>query len=134
MKKLLGLFLFLASCSPAIAETTQDHYKEVIIKKPYTVEVCMDTGGSGNGKSDIPNFLEGAVIGGALGNNIKGEQGGGAIGAFLGGVLNTERNKGSAGPQCRTETRYEEQRQTIYSHSTVTFIHEGVQRTLRFNK
>ena len=134
MKKILGSILLLASCSPAIAETTQDHYKEVIIKKPYTVEVCMDTGGSGNGKSDITNFLEGAVIGGALGNNIKGEQGGGAIGAFLGGVLNTERNKGSAGPQCRTETRYEEQRQTIYSHSTVTFIHEGVQRTLRFNK
>ena len=89
MKKILGSILFLASCSPAIAETTQDHYKEVILKKPYTVEVCMDTGGGGNGKSEIQNFLEGAVIGGALGNNIKGEQGGGAIGAFLGGVLNT---------------------------------------------
>ena len=126
--------MFLASCSPAIAETTQDHYKEVIIKKPYTVEVCMDTGGSGNGKSDITNFLEGAVIGGALGNNIKGEQNGGAIGAFLGGVLNTERNKGSTGPRCQTETRYEEQRQTIYSHSTVTFTHNGRQHTLRFNK
>ena len=106
----------------------------MILKKPYTVEVCMDTGGGGNGKSEIQNFLEGAVIGGALGNNIKGEQGGGAIGAFLGGVLNTERNKGSTGPRCKTETRYEEQRQTIYSHSTVTFMHEGVQRTLRFNK
>lgn len=126
--------MFLASCSPAIAETTQDHYKQVIIKKPYTVEVCMDAGGSNNGKSDITNFLEGAVIGGALGNNIKGEQGGGAIGAFLGGVLNTERNKGSAGPRCQTETRYEEERQTIYSHSTVTFVHEGTQHTLRFNK
>tara|TARA_B110000977_G_C11087544_1_gene495341 strand:- start:2690 stop:3094 length:405 start_codon:yes stop_codon:yes gene_type:complete len=134
MKKTIGLsFLFLASCSPAIAETTQDHYKQVIIKKPYTVEVCMDAGGSNNGKSDITNFLEGAVIGGALGNNIKGEQGGGAIGAFLGGVLNTERNK-TSGPRCQTETRYEEERQTIYSHSTVTFVHEGTQHTLRFNK
>ena len=120
--KYLGLSVALmALASPAKAETTQDHYKEVIIKKPYTVEVCMDTGGSGNGKSDITNFLEGAVIGGA-------------IGAFLGGVLNTERNKGSTGPRCQTETRYEEQRQTIYSHSTVTFMHNGKQRTLRFNK
>jgi len=133
-KTLVGSILFFASCSPAVAETTQDHYKEVILKKPYTVEVCMDTGGGGNGKSEIQNFLEGAVIGGALGNNIPGEQGGGAIGAFLGGVLNTERNKAPAGPRCKTETRYEEQRQTIYSHSTVTFMHEGVQRTLRFNK
>ena len=133
--KYLGLSVALmALANPAKAETTQDHYKEVIIKKPYTVEVCMDTGGSGNGKSDITNFLEGAVIGGALGNNIKGEQNGGAIGAFLGGVLNTERNKGSAGPRCQTETRYEEQRQTIYSHSTVTFTHNGRQHTLRFNK
>ena len=46
----------------------------------------------------------------------------------------TSNNKGSAGPRCQKETRYEEQRQTIYSHSTVTFIHEGKQHTLRFNK
>jgi hypothetical protein len=118
----------------AYAETTQDHYKEVIAQHPYTVEVCTQGSGATNGKSDITNFLEGAIVGGALGNNIKGENNGGAIGAFLGGVLNTERNKGSAGTQCRTETRYNETRQTIYSHSTVTFTHEGRQYNLRFTK
>ena len=109
------------------AETTQDHYKQVIIKKPYTVEVCTE----GNGKSDLNNFLNGAIIGGIIGNNIPGEKGGGALGAIVGGALNTESNKGN---QCRKETRYEEEYREVYSHSTVTFKHNGREYTLRFNK
>ena len=109
------------------AETTQDHYKQVIVKKPYTIEVCTE----GNGRSDLNNFIEGAIIGGIIGNNIPGEKGGGAIGAILGGALNTESNKS---PQCRRETRYEEEYKEVYSHSTVTFTHNGRQYTLRFNK
>ena len=117
----------LLIATPAIAETTQDHFKQVIIKKPYTVEVCTE----GNGKTDLDNFLTGAIIGGAIGNNIPGEKNGGATGAILGGILNTERNKS---PQCRTETRYDEETQTVYSHSTVTFTHEGRSYTLRFQR
>jgi len=125
MKKLFLMSLLVAT--PAIAETTQDHFKQVIIKKPYTVEVCTE----GNGKTDLDNFLTGAIIGGAIGNNIPGEKNGGAAGAILGGILNTERNKS---PQCRTETRYDEETQTVYSHSTVTFTHEGRSYTLRFQR
>ena len=120
----MALILFTGS---AYAANVQDHYKSVIVPKPYSVQVCTE----GNGKSDLSNFLEGAIIGGAIGNNIPGEKGGGAIGAFLGGVLNTEQNKA---PQCRMETRYEEERKEMYSHSTVTFTHEGRQYTVRFNK
>ena len=127
MKKILPAMVLIAGCSPAIAETTQDHYKQVIVKKPYTIEVCTE----GNGKSDLNNFLEGAIIGGAIGNNIPGEKNGGAIGAFLGGVLNAENNKGN---QCRKETRYEEEYREMYSHSTVTFQHNGRTYTLRFQK
>jgi len=127
MKKILTAMVLIAGCSPAIAETTQDHYKQVIVKKPYTIEVCTE----GNGKSDLNNFLEGAIIGGAIGNNIPGEKNGGALGAFLGGVLNTENNKT---PQCRRETRYEEEYKEVYSHSTVTFTHNGRTYNLRFQK
>lgn len=119
--------LAMAGCSAAIAEETQDHYKTVIMKKPFTVEVCEE----GNNKSDLENFITGAIVGGAIGNNIPGEKNGGATGAILGGLLNSERNKG---PKCRTETRYEEEQKTVYSHSTVTFRHEGRQYTLRFTK
>ena len=111
----------------AQAQTVQDHYKNVIIKKPYSVQVCTE----GNGKSDLTNLLEGAIIGGAIGNNIPGEDGGGAMGAIIGGLLNSENNKGQ---QCRTETRYDEEYQSVYSHSTVTFYYNGRQYTLRFNK
>ena len=72
MRKLCTLGLILLS-STAMAETTQDHYKNIIIKKPYTVEVCTQ----GNGKSDLDNFLTGAIVGGAIGNNIPGEKNGG---------------------------------------------------------
>ena len=117
----------MAGSGLAQAQTVQDHYKNVIVQKPYTVQVCTE----GNGKSDITNLLEGAIIGGAIGNNIPGENGGGAMGAIIGGILNSENNKGQ---QCRTETRYNEEYQNIYSHSTVTFYHDGRQYTLRFNK
>lgn len=123
---LFGLSVF-AFTNIANAETVVDHTKTIINQIPYTVEVCTE----GNGKSDIQNLLEGAIVGGAIGNNIPGENNGGALGAFLGGVLNTERNKGQ---QCRTETRYNEEVMTVYSHSTITFYHEGRQYTLRFQK
>ena len=129
----LATLLVLSTCNYAVASphtNIQDHYKEVIVKKPYTVEVCVQ-GGNGNGKSDITNFLEGAIVGGAIGNNIPGEKGGGALGAFLGGVLNAEKNKG---PQCRTETRYEEEYKEVYSHSVVMFTYEGRVYKVRFQK
>jgi len=117
----------MAGSGLAQAQTVQDHYKNVIVQKPYTVQVCTQ----GNGKSDLSNLLEGAIIGGAIGNNIPGEDGGGAMGAIIGGLLNSENNKGQ---QCRTETRYDEEYQNVYSHSTVTFYYNGRQYTLRFNK
>ena len=128
MKKiLLTTLIMVAGCSPAIAANVQDHFKQVIVQKPYSVQVCTQ----GNGQTDLKNFLEGAIIGGAIGNNIPGENGGGALGAFLGGVLNTEQNKGN---QCRMETRYEEEYKEVYSHSTVTFTHGGRTYSLRFRK
>lgn len=131
MKTLIIATGLILLSTTAYAQNITDHYKTVIVQKPYTVEVC--TQGKGNNKSDITNFLEGAIVGGAIGNNIPGEKNGGALGAFLGGVLNTERNK-DKGPQCRTETRYEEEQQTIYSHSTITFTYEGKQQSLSFKK
>ena len=117
----------MAGIDFARAETVQDHYKNVIVKRPYSVQVCTQ----GNGKSDLENLLEGAIIGGAIGNNVPGEDGGGAMGAIIGGLLNSEKNKGQ---RCQVETRYEEEYQNVYSHSTVTFYYNGRQYTLRFNK
>jgi len=132
MRKLCTLGLILWS-STALAETTQNHFKTVINKSPYQVEVCEDVAVSGDKTADV---LTGAIIGGALGNNSKGEQNGGAIGAILGGMLGHANSSATGGTQrqCVVETRYNEESVEVYSHSTVTFTHEGRTYTLRFSK
>ena len=109
----LGAIGFIAACfvvNSVKADTTvQDHYKNVIQKKPYSVEVCYQ--GSGDKTGDT---LLGAIIGGAIGQNITKDLPNGNI--------------------CRTETRYNEESRTVYSHSTITFVYEGKQYKLNFKK
>ena len=126
--------LLLASCHPALAEPfVQDHFKNVISKTPYNIEVCTNQQASGDKTGDA---LAGAIIGGIIGNNIKGEKDGGAIGALLGGMLGHSNSDAVGGTKrvCNVETRYNEVAQTVYSHSTVTFEYQGRQYILRFNK
>ena len=114
----------MSRCGYANAASTMDHFKEVIYKKPYSVEVCSDVSTSGDKTGDA---IKGAIIGGLLGNNIKGEEHGGAAGAVIGAMLGHANSNATGGSKtvCKMETRYNEERQTIYSHSTVTFTHEG---------
>jgi len=50
--------------------------------------------GEGASAGDV---ITGAIIGGIIGNNIKGEKGGGAAGAVIGGILGAEKNKNKQG-------------------------------------
>ena len=81
-------------------------------------------------------MIKGALLGGLIGNNIKGEQNGGAAGAVIGAMLGHSQSKATGGTQrrCQWETRYNETRQTVYSHSLVTFTHDGKTHQLRFQK
>tara|TARA_R100000734_G_C3318430_1_gene112566 strand:- start:643 stop:1047 length:405 start_codon:yes stop_codon:yes gene_type:complete len=132
-KLLLVPILVMSGCGYANAASTMDHFKEVIYKKPYSVEVCSDVSTSGDKTGDA---IKGAIIGGLLGNNIKGEEHGGAAGAVIGAMLGHANSNATGGSKtvCKVETRYNEERQTIYSHSTVTFTHEGKEYTVRFQK
>ena len=132
-KLLLVPILVMSGCGYANAASTMDHFKEVIYKKPYSVEVCSDVSTSGDKTGDA---IKGAMIGGLLGNNIKGEEHGGAAGAVIGAMLGHANSNATGGSKtvCKMETRYNEERQTIYSHSTVTFTHEGKEYTVRFQK
>ena len=130
---LLLPLMLLATCSPAIAADIVDHNKVVIEQTPYYVEVCRDEQRSGDKTGDM---LKGAIIGGVLGNNIKGEQDGGAIGAIIGGMLGHSNSDATGGTErvCSRETRYKETERIVYSHSTITFMHRGVTYNLRFQK
>ena len=119
----LGAIGFIASCfvinSVKANSTVQDHYKEVIQKKPYQVEVCYEARGDKTGDT-----LLGAIIGGAIGQNItKDLPDGATAGAIIGGILGNQNSTASGGVKCRYETRYNEQQKTIYSHSTISFIY-----------
>jgi len=123
----------MVTASPTNAETVVDVTKQIINKTPYQVEVCYDQQVSGDKTGDA---LIGAIIGGALGNNIKGEEDGGAIGAVLGGMLGHANSNATGGTRrvCNVETRYNEEVATVYSHSIVSFVHEGKEYQLKFQK
>ena len=136
MKHILYTFaLAIAVSTPAFAQNTQvqDHYKNVINKSPYNVEVCYDRTVSGDKTGDA---VKGAIIGGILGNNIKGENNGGAIGAIIGGMLGHSNSTATGGTQrrCVMETRYKETSARVYSHSTITFSYEGRTHRVNFQK
>ena len=126
----------LAWCDVSLAsENTQvqDHYKNIIYKTPSQVEVCYDRNVSGDKTGDA---LKGAIIGGILGNNIKGEKDGGAIGAIIGGMLGHSNSGAIGGTKrvCQVETRYSEESKRVYSHSTISFIYEGKSYRVNFKK
>jgi uncharacterized protein YcfJ len=120
--------------SPTKAETVTDVTKRVIQKTPYQVEVCQEQSVSGDKTADT---LMGAIIGGAIGNNVtKNVDNGGAVGALLGGMIAHNNSKATGGTRqvCRFETRYNEEEKVIYSHSVVTFTYMGRTYSLSFQK
>jgi len=125
-------FTFIANSVKADTQV-QDHYKNIIYKTPSQVEVCYDRQVSGDKTGDA---LKGAIIGGILGNNIKGEKDGGAIGAIIGGMLGHSNSNASSGTKrvCQVETRYTEESRRVYSHSTISFIYEGKSYRVNFKK
>jgi uncharacterized protein YcfJ len=82
------------------------------------------------------DMLKGAIIGGIIGNNVGDIKNGGAAGAILGGIIGHNNSTATGGTRqvCRVETRYTEAPMTVYSHSTVTFTHNGKTYTVRFQK
>lgn len=124
----------LLTALPASAQSVVDVTKQVINKTPYEVEVCTNRTVSGDKTGDT---LMGAIIGGAIGNNVtKNVDNGGAVGALIGGMLAHNNSKATGGTArfCTVETRYNETVSTVYSHSIVTFTHEGKTYSLKFNK
>ena len=65
--------------------TVQDHTKTVIKRTPFNVEVCSEVNVQGDKTKDT---LLGAIIGGAIGQNItKDLPDGATAGAIIGGIL-----------------------------------------------
>ena len=132
---LIAIFFvcLVASCTPAIASDVEDIYTTRYIDVPHTQQVCEDVYHGGDKSGDM---LRGAIIGGIIGNNIKGEKDGGAIGAIIGGMLGHNNSTVSPGysSQCRNVTHYTTETKRVYSHSIVKFYHNGRYYEVRFQK
>lgn len=133
MNKLIVAGVVTLMSTSAMAEIVTDHFKSIIEQTPYRVEVCRDVSVSGDKTGDT---LKGAIIGGIIGNNVGDIKNGGAAGALIGGILGHNSSKATGGTrtQCNIETRYEETKREVYSHSIVTFMYNGKQQVLRFTK
>ena len=133
MKKTLMTLALIGASGSAYAESVQDFNKTVINRVPYNVEVCTNQSVGGDKTGDT---LKGAIIGGIIGNNVGDVKNGGALGAVLGGMIGHNNSNATGGTQrvCNVQTRYNEESVTVYSHSVVTFYHEGRQYKLRFQK
>ena len=147
MKKLIALFTVALSMSamasnPYSADTAVifDHYKNVIKQMPYRVEVCQDrVQPAGDGSAT--NELVGALFGGAIGNSFGKGDGKDAMtlfGALMGASLAHDDELAKSPTRtvtvCDVETRYEESRSKVYSHSTITFSSNGRKYSLDFVK
>ena len=129
----IGLSLSATTVAFGQEPIIQDHYKEVINQKPYHVEVCKDVNMSGDKSGDM---LKGAIIGGIIGNNVGNIENGGALGAVLGGMFGHNNSNAQGGTKrvCNTEVRYNEEKETIYSHSTIKFVSQGKWYSLNFKR
>ena len=133
MKKILMTMAMIGVSAPAFAETVQDVNKTVVNRVPYNVEVCTNQSVGGDKSGDM---LKGAIIGGIIGNNVGNVDNGGALGAVLGGMIGHNNSNATGGTRrvCELQTRYNEEVIEVYSHSVVTFYHNGKQYKLRFQK
>jgi uncharacterized protein YcfJ len=144
--KVLTTFIAMAFvASPAFAETVQDHYKTVYDRIPYTETVCniVDVpiyGNVGGGASGT-DVLTGMIIGGLIGKGVTDKDKGAAAGAVIGGMIAADKKQSKEGivgyrqeERCKNITRYKESSKEVYSHSTVSFYHDGRQYSLRFKK
>ena len=88
----IGFIAFTFIANSVKADTTvQDHYKNIIYKKPSQVEGCYEGAGDKTGDT-----LLGAIIGGAIGQNItKDLPDGATAGAIIGGILGNQNSTAS---------------------------------------
>ena len=132
----LGTIGMALASTTAFAANVQDVNKTVIQQMPYQVEVCGQQHYSGDKTGDT---IVGSIIGGVIGHQIgngKDRKNNRNIGAVLGGIVGHSNSNATGGSRqvCNIETRYNETRVGIYSHSIATFMHNGRQYTVRFQK
>ena len=94
-------------------------------------------------KPDAGAVVGGAVLGGIIGKAVTKKDKGAALGALVGGALANENQKakttsGIVGyenrQKCQTKFKNSPREEVVYSYSTITFIIDGQEQTVEFQK
>lgn len=148
-------FLAVSFASTAYADhdkirviSVKDEYnnKTVYIENPVTncKDVDVPIYQQNKGEGNLGDFLAGAIIGGAIGNNVSNDKGAGAIGAIIGGAIANEnaKKKNSSATivgykrERICETTVTKQSEIIreYMYTTIKFEYNGQVYKVRFTK
>ena len=124
-----------------------DFYKNQTVFEQIPYQNCsiqkVPIFGKIQSKPDAGAVVGGAVLGGIIGKAITKKDKGAAVGAIVGGVLANEnqKTKSSTGvigyensQKCQTEFKNSPKDEVVYSFSTITFIIDGKEQTVEFQK
>jgi len=156
MRKTILALSAICMAAPAFADQSfrgqvKDIYKDVTTEIPRYEEVCRHVkvpiyrdkevvrkGNAGEGA------LLGMIVGGVLGKVITNDDKGAAAGAIIGGVAGADNANEKVierqiidyeyEKKCETITKYDRKITKKYSHSEITFYHDGNKHTLEFIK
>ena len=124
-----------------------DFYKNQTVFEQIPYQNCsiqkVPVFGKIQSKPDAGAVVGGAVLGGIIGKAITKKDKGAAVGAIVGGVLANEnqKTKSSTGVigyenrrKCQTKFKNSPKEEVVYSFSTITFIIDGKEQTVEFQK
>ena len=124
-----------------------DFYKNKTVFEQIPYQNCsiekVPIYGEIQSKPDAGAVVGGAVLGGIIGKAVTKKDGGAAFGALVGGALANENQKtktttGIVGyenrQRCQTEFKNSPKEEVAYSYSTITFIIDGKEQTVEFQK
>ena len=124
-----------------------DFYKNQTVFEQIPYQNCsiqkVPIYGEIQSKPDAGAVVGGAVLGGIIGKAVTKKDRGAAFGALVGGALANENQKtqtttGIVGyenrQRCQTEFKNSPKEEVAYSYSTITFIIDGKEQTIEFQK
>lgn len=128
--------------------TVQHYYRNEVVSDQTPYQRCETQQTpiyqTVQGKDDMGAVVGGALIGGVVGKVVTDNKGGTALGAILGGALANESQKkrnttteivGYDSKQvCSTAYKTTTSTREVYSHSTITFMMDGMQITAEFTR
>ena len=124
-----------------------DFYKNQTVFEQIPYQNCsiqkVPIYGEIQSKPDAGAVVGGAVLGGIIGKAVTKKDRGAAFGALVGGALANENQKtktttGVVGfenrQRCETKFKNSPKEEVVYSYSTITFILDGREQTVEFQK